>query len=163
MWAGLGLLRLAKRPQLEPTKTTNTPLTKNNNNDDDKQPEVGRTILSTCFRYIPRGLVTQFMDSLNSPAGLSTVDGAFRYCDPKVLRHVGTPVLGISGDWDLFCPAPGGLRTVQQFGGAHRQFIFLGPAYGTVRSRDANTPFCLGRERGRSPWADELPLRLSNA
>lgn len=48
------------------------------------QPEVGRKLLGSCFRYIPRGLVTQFMDSMNSEAGLTTVDGAFHYCDPKV-------------------------------------------------------------------------------
>lgn len=48
----------------------------------------------------------------------------------QVLQTVCTPVLGISGDWDLFCPAPGGLRTVQHFGGGCRRFVFVGPAFG---------------------------------
>jgi hypothetical protein len=94
------------------------------------QPEVGKKLIGTCFRYIPRGLVSQFLESMNSRQGLTTVDGQFRYCDPKVLQHVTTPVLGVCGDWDLFCPAPGGLRTVQHYGGEHRRFVFLGPEYG---------------------------------
>ena len=62
--------------------------------------------------------------------GLTSTDGRQRYCDPGVLRHVTTPVLGVTGDWDLFCPPPGGLRTVMAYGGEHRRFVFLGPAYG---------------------------------
>jgi hypothetical protein len=115
----------APRPEAGPRAPRQTP-----NPRARRQAEVGKKLMGNCFRYIPRGLVTQFMESMNAPEGLTTVDGQFRYCDPKVLQHVTTPVLGICGDWDLFCPAPGGLRTVQHFGGQHRRFVFLGPSYG---------------------------------
>lgn len=48
-----------------------------------------------------------------------------------MLAHDSRPILGINGDRDLFCPAAGGLKTVNMFGGPHRRFVFLGPQYGT--------------------------------
>jgi len=48
------------------------------------------------------------MGSLNSPLGISSSDDTWNYADPKVLSHDTRPVLGVNGDWDLFCPAAGG-------------------------------------------------------
>ncbi|GBF95977.1 alpha beta hydrolase [Raphidocelis subcapitata] len=116
------------------------------------EPEIGKKLMGGCFRYIPRGLVTQFMESMNTAEGLTTVDGQFRYCDPKVLQHVTTPVLGICGDWDLFCPAPGGLRTVQHYGGAHRRFVFLGPSYGTAKDHYGHFDVIMGKNAREEVW-----------
>ncbi|GBF90704.1 alpha beta hydrolase [Raphidocelis subcapitata] len=113
---------------------------------------VASKLLRTCFRFIPRGLVSQFMNSMNSPQGLTSADGSFRYCEPKALRHARTPVLGITGDWDLFCPPPGGLRTVQQFGGEHRRFVFLGPAYGTAKSHYGHFDVIMGKNAREEVW-----------
>jgi len=114
-------------------------------------PSVAKKLMRSCFRFIPHGLVSQFMESMNTPEGLTTANG-LRYCDPKALRHVHTPVLGVTGDWDLFCPAPGGLRTVQHFGGEHRRFVFLGPAYGTAKTHYAHFDVIMGRNAIEEVW-----------
>lgn len=58
-------------------------------------------------------LAQQFMGSLNSPLGISSTDGSWNYADPKALAHARTPIFGINGDRDLFCPAAGGAHVVQ--------------------------------------------------
>ncbi|KAI8462885.1 MAG: Alpha/Beta hydrolase protein [Monoraphidium minutum] len=97
------------------------------------EPRVARKLLSSFLSFIPSGVVAQFMGSLNSDLGIASSDGAWNYADPKVLAHVSTPVMAINGDRDLFCPAAGGLKTVNLFGGPHRRFLFLGPDYGTTK------------------------------
>ncbi|KIZ00102.1 hypothetical protein MNEG_7862 [Monoraphidium neglectum] len=64
---------------------------------------------------------------------LPCVPPPLQYADPKALAHVTTPVFAINGDKDLFCPAAGAFKTINLFGGPHRRFLFLGPAYGTTR------------------------------
>eukprot|EP00879_Flechtneria_rotunda_P009761 GHRR01010211.1.p1 GENE.GHRR01010211.1~~GHRR01010211.1.p1 ORF type:complete len:394 (+),score=117.32 GHRR01010211.1:692-1873(+) len=93
-----------------------------------------KRLMSGCFGYIPVGVIKQFMGSLNTEEGLTSYDGKFRYADPQALRAVDVPVLGLNGTWDLFCPATGGRRTVQMFGSSSKQFVCLGPEYGTSKS-----------------------------
>jgi len=51
------------------------------------------------------------MGSLNSPLGITSSDGTWNYADPKALAHATTtPVFGVNGDRDLFCPPAGGAR-----------------------------------------------------
>ncbi|GBF87341.1 alpha beta hydrolase [Raphidocelis subcapitata] len=96
-------------------------------------PEIGAKLMGSFLSFIPSGVVAQFMGSLNSELGISSSDGSFNYADPKALAHVSTPVFGINGARDLFCPAAGGLKTISMFKGPHRRFLFLGPAYGTAK------------------------------
>ncbi|KIY96036.1 lipase [Monoraphidium neglectum] len=114
--------------------------------------DVARRLMSTAFRFIPRGLVYQFLASIATDGGLTTADGRMQYCDPKVLRHVTTPVLGVTGDWDLFCPPAGGLKTVQQFGGDARRFIFVGPGYGTAKDHCGHFDVICGRNARSEVW-----------
>lgn len=92
-----------------------------------------RKLMTGCFRYIPVGVIRQFLGSLNSKQGLTSCDSSFRYADPEVLSSVQVPVLGLNGSWDLFCPAVGGRQTVQLFGSEAKQFVCLGPQHGTSK------------------------------
>ena len=65
------------------------------------QVSIARRLLAECFRYIPCGLVSQFMSSLNSPGGLTTADGRLRYCNPQV-RAPRPP----AGPWVRPAPPP---------------------------------------------------------
>lgn len=101
---------------------------------DNMDPAVGRKLLGSVLSFIPSGVVAQFMGSLNSPLGITSSDGTWNYADPKALAHATTtPVFGVNGDRDLFCPPAGGLKTINMFGGPHRRFLFLGPSYGTTQ------------------------------
>jgi hypothetical protein len=73
-------------------------------------------LMRGCFCYIPPGVITQFLGSLNGATGLTSVDGAAYYADPEVLSRTAVPALGINGSRDLFCPAAGGRRTVSMLG-----------------------------------------------
>jgi pimeloyl-ACP methyl ester carboxylesterase len=92
-----------------------------------------RKLLASCFSYIPTGVIQQFMGSLNTPQGITATDGKFRYADPEALSQCTTPIMGLTGDWDLFCPAAGGYKTINAFGSAAKKFVFLGPGYGTTQ------------------------------
>lgn len=100
---------------------------------DNVDREVAEKLMSGFLSFIPSGVVAQFMGSLNGPQGMCSSDGSWRYAEPKALSHCTTPVMAINGDRDLFCPAAGGLKTVNMFGGPHRRFLFLGPSYGTAK------------------------------
>jgi hypothetical protein len=126
------------------------------------QVEAARKLMGTCFRYIPRGLIFQFLDSIVTPSGLATADRRMLYCDPAVLRCLPTPVLGLTGDWDLFCPAAGGLKTVQAFGsgggaggggGGTRRFVELGPKHGAAGGRAGGRRGRGGRARALRRWS----------
>eukprot|EP00877_Chromochloris_zofingiensis_P013644 jgi/Chrzof1/8533/Cz03g14190.t1 len=108
-------------------------------------PSHRRKILSRCFSFIPSGVIRQFMVSLNTPQGLTSSDGTFRYADPQALQHVDVPVLGMNGDWDLFCPPAGGLKTVRLFGSTCKRFIFLGPQYGTSKDHYGHFDIVAGK------------------
>lgn len=95
-------------------------------------PKMHKRLLAKCFSYIPVCVIRQFMGSLNTVSGLSSADSSFLYADPNVLKNVDVPVFGLNGNWDLFCPAAGGWKTVQMFGSTHKRFMFLGPQYGTA-------------------------------
>eukprot|EP00882_Tetradesmus_deserticola_P032198 GHRQ01036446.1.p1 GENE.GHRQ01036446.1~~GHRQ01036446.1.p1 ORF type:complete len:212 (-),score=88.05 GHRQ01036446.1:114-749(-) len=95
--------------------------------------ECARELMSGCLRFIPAGVVQQFLGSLNSQQGLTSCDGSFSYADPKVLANVHVPVLALNGSWDLFCPAVGGRRTVEMFGSTAKRFVCLGPRQGTSK------------------------------
>ncbi|KIY95495.1 hypothetical protein MNEG_12468, partial [Monoraphidium neglectum] len=113
---------------------------------DNVDPCIARKLLGSFLSFIPSGVVAQFMGSLNSPLGISSSDGTWNYADPKVLAHTTTPVMAINGDRDLFCPAAGGLKTVNLFGGPHRRFLFLGPEYGTTKHHYGHFCPLVGRD-----------------
>lgn len=60
------------------------------------------------------------MGSFNTPAGLSSADGAWVYADPKVLAHDARPVMAMNGDHDLFVPPAGGESRSRRAGGVAR-------------------------------------------
>ncbi|KAI8469074.1 MAG: Alpha/Beta hydrolase protein [Monoraphidium minutum] len=95
--------------------------------------DAARALTGRLLSFIPTGVIAQFMGSLNSPLGISSADGSWNYAEPKVLARVELPVFGVNGDRDWFCPAAGGLKTINLFGGRHRRFLFLGPKYGTTQ------------------------------
>eukprot|EP00878_Enallax_costatus_P044472 GHUV01053113.1.p1 GENE.GHUV01053113.1~~GHUV01053113.1.p1 ORF type:complete len:677 (+),score=186.62 GHUV01053113.1:167-2197(+) len=88
-----------------------------------------KALLNTCFNFIPQRLLGQFLASHGSAGGLSSWNGDFLYADPDVLAKCKVPCLGLNGDYDLFCPAAGGAKNVDLFGGPKKHLIF-GPAHG---------------------------------
>lgn len=99
------------------------------------EPVVRKHILASCFHFIPETLVGQFLASHDGPQGLKNVRGNFMYADPAVLGSLKIPVLAVNGDWDLFCPPAGGLKTLTLFGSAHKKFICFGPAAGSAKAQ----------------------------
>eukprot|EP00878_Enallax_costatus_P007991 GHUV01008358.1.p1 GENE.GHUV01008358.1~~GHUV01008358.1.p1 ORF type:complete len:238 (+),score=53.11 GHUV01008358.1:974-1687(+) len=97
--------------------------------------KAARRLMANCFRYIPTGVIQQFLGSLNSKHGLCSLDRKFRYADPQALQQSQVPVLGLNGSWDMFCPAAGGKKTVEMMGSDHKQFVCLGPWQGTASHR----------------------------
>ncbi|GBF91868.1 hypothetical protein Rsub_04973 [Raphidocelis subcapitata] len=90
---------------------------------------VRKRLLQSCFNYIPTTLTGQFLDSHDGPDGLTNVRHTFKYADPEVLADTAVPVLAINGDWDLFCPAPGGKKTADLFGGP-KKALCIGTKHG---------------------------------
>jgi fermentation-respiration switch protein FrsA (DUF1100 family) len=105
-----------------------------------------RELLSKCFHFIPAGVIQQFMGSLNTQQGLSACDGSFRYAEPQVLQQVDVPVLALNGSWDLFCPAAGARKTLELFGSQHKQFVCIGPSYGTGKRHYGHFDIVSGKD-----------------
>lgn len=85
---------------------------------------VRKRLLQSCFNFIPTTLTGQFLDSHDGRDGLMNVRHTFKYADPDVLAETSVPVVSINGDWDLFCPAAGGKKTVDMFGGPKESLCF---------------------------------------
>lgn len=130
---------------------------------------IQKKLLSECFTYIPPGVIKQFMGSLNTETGISSSDGARRFADPSALAEVQTPILAINGDWDLFCPAAGGLKTVQMYGSQSKRFVFMGPQYGTGKSHYGHFDLLVGKRVQEEvypklgAWLDEQDAAGSDA
>jgi hypothetical protein len=67
-------------------------------------PAAARKLMSSCFHYIPVGVIRQFISSINSRHGLAAADGSFLYASPQTLALARVPVQALSGSRDLFCP-----------------------------------------------------------
>lgn len=111
-----------------------------------------RQLMAGCFNFIPSGVIQQFMGSLNTEQGLTAVDGSFRYADPQQLQHADVPVLALNGSWDLFCPAAGARRTVELFGSKHKQFMCIGPTYGTGKRHYGHFDIVSGKEAAKEVY-----------
>lgn len=111
-----------------------------------------RQLMACCFQFIPAGVIQQFMGSLNTEQGLTAVDGSFMYADPQQLQHVDVPVMALNGSWDLFCPAAGGRKTVELFGSKHKQFVCIGPTYGTGKRHYGHFDIVSGKNAAREVY-----------
>ena len=90
--------------------------------------------------------------TVNTPnrTGLLNVRHTFKYADPDVLGDADTPVLAINGDWDLFCPAAGGKKTAELFGGPKRA-VTIGKAQGMC-SHYGHFDVVVGRRAREEVW-----------
>lgn len=126
-----------------------------------------RQLMSSCFHFIPAGVIQQFMGSLNTEQGLTAADGTFRYADPQRLSSADVPVLGLNGTWDLFCPADGGRRTVELFGSKHKQFVCIGPTHGTGKRHYGHFDIVSGKDAAQEvfpyvfDWLEQHDAPLS--
>jgi pimeloyl-ACP methyl ester carboxylesterase len=111
-------------------------------------PAAARKLMSDGFHFIPVGVIRQFMGSLNSRHGLSAADGSFLYANPHTLALARVPIMALSGDWDLFCPASGAQRTLAMFGGDAKRFVCFGPAHGTGRRHYGHFDIVCGKDAG---------------
>jgi pimeloyl-ACP methyl ester carboxylesterase len=100
---------------------------------------VAQRLMRSVLSFIPSGVVKQFLGSLNSPLGIASSDGAWRFAEPKALAHDVRPVFGISGDRDLFCPADGGAGTIRSDGGVRGD---LAAAPSTMLADDGRLAAC---------------------
>jgi hypothetical protein len=114
--------------------------------------KAAKRLMGECFRFIPVGVIQQFLGSLNTPDGLSAIDNSFKYANPDVLKDVDVPVLGLSGNWDMFCPAAGGRRTVAMFGGSSKQHVCFGPWWGTARRNYGHFDVICGKDAAHEVW-----------
>lgn len=114
--------------------------------------KAAQRLMAECFRFIPVGVIQQFLGSLNTPDGLSATDNSFKYANPEVLERVDVPVLGLSGNWDMFCPAAGGRRTVAMFGSSSKQHVCFGPWWGTARRNYGHFDVICGKDAAQEVW-----------
>ncbi|KAI8464796.1 MAG: Alpha/Beta hydrolase protein [Monoraphidium minutum] len=124
------------------------------------EKHVRKRLLQSCFNYIPTTLTGQFLDSHDSPNGLMNVRHTFKYADPEVLGETAVPVLAVNGDWDLFCPAAGGKKTADLFGGP-KKAITIGKAHGHC-SHYGHFDVIVGRSAKDEVWPQVLKFLEDN-